>query len=116
MPNGNRTGPDGNGPMTGRGLGKCGSVLNSGFRAIRRGFGFGRGMSGRGMGYGRGMSGRGMGYGRRFVNDYVEPSSKDMTKDEEKQLLEEEKRYIVEEMKNIESEKQEIEKRLKELE
>jgi len=46
MPGGDRTGPVGAGPMTGRGLGHC------------RGGGAGYGYPGRGMGFGRGF-GRG---------------------------------------------------------
>jgi hypothetical protein len=44
MPGQDRTGPLGQGPMTGRGLGQCGQGLNRGFgRQCRRGFGFMRG-------------------------------------------------------------------------
>jgi len=39
MPALNGTGPRGQGPMTGRGLGNCGP----GYRGFGRGFGFGRG-------------------------------------------------------------------------
>ena len=39
MPALNGTGPRGQGPMTGRGLGNCGT----GYRGFGRGFGFGRG-------------------------------------------------------------------------
>ncbi len=48
MPRFDGTGPAGQGPMTGRGLGPCG-----GGQAFGRGRGAGRGM-GRGLGYGRG--------------------------------------------------------------
>ena len=51
MPRGDRTGPAGMGPMTGRRMGFCGA-------------GFGRGY-GRGAGFGRGL-GYGRGYGRGF--------------------------------------------------
>ena len=53
MPAGDRTGPEGMGPMTGRGAGLCatGQVNNTGPGfGYRRGRGFGRGM-GRGFGY-----------------------------------------------------------------
>jgi len=52
MPFGNRTGPAGMGPMTGRGLGYCAGYSVPGY--MNRAYG-------RGMGYGRGL-----GYGRRF--------------------------------------------------
>ena len=87
MPGFDRTGPIGDGPFTGRGLGPCG-----------RGMGFGRGF-GRGMAFGQG-------FGRGFGWRYTEPVS--LTKEEQKKMLEEE-------LKQIESEKQEIEKRLNEM-
>ena len=51
MPNLNGTGPNGQGPMTGRGMGPCG-----------RGMGYGRGMGF----YGRGMGCGGFGLGDLF--------------------------------------------------
>jgi len=57
MPGMNRTGPDGLGPMTGRGRGACGTAAGMG-----RGFGGGLGL-GRGFGGARGAS-RGVGPGR----------------------------------------------------
>ena len=64
MPRGNRTGPYGAGPLTGRGAGYCAGYLVPGYvnpvGGYRRGFG-----RGRGRGYGRGW-GRG-----RFV--YPQP-------------------------------------------
>lgn len=55
MPAGDRTGPQGMGPMTGRGAGFCAGNTVPGY-AGNAGFGFGRG-----RGFGRGM-GRGLGY------------------------------------------------------
>jgi len=59
MPGGNRTGPAGMGPMTGRGAGFCAGYNTPGYShpVVGRGMGMGRG---RGMGLGRGM-GRGFG-------------------------------------------------------
>ena len=85
MPRQDKTGPNGQGPMTGRGLGPCG-------RGLRRGFG--------------GGFGRGMGWRCRGIAPYAEPVS--FTEAEEKKLLEAE-------LKEIELEKQEIQKRLKEM-
>lgn len=59
MPRGDRTGPAGIGPMTGRGLGYCAGFPHPGF--MTGGGGFGRGW-GRGMGWGRGF-----GYGRGWA-------------------------------------------------
>ena len=55
MPNRDGTGPDGQGAMTGRGLGPCG-------RGTSRGLGRGRSV---GRGQGRGQ-GRGLGRGRNI--------------------------------------------------
>ncbi|MFP4258585.1 MAG: DUF5320 domain-containing protein, partial [Desulfovermiculus sp.] len=51
MPGGDRTGPMGMGPMTGRGAGFCAGMNQPG--ALTAGFGRGRGF-GRGFGRGRG--------------------------------------------------------------
>ena len=59
MPGGDRTGPAGMGPMTGRGAGYCSEYGTPGFASPVPGRGFGWGL-GRGGGYGRGG-----GWGRR---------------------------------------------------
>ena len=59
MPRGDRTGPMGAGPMTGRAAGFCAGSAAPGFASF--GGGFGRGF-GRGGGWGRGF-GRGLGRG-----------------------------------------------------
>jgi len=61
MPAGNKTGPQGMGPRTGRGAGYCAGNDSPGY--ANQGFGSGYG-SGFGRGFGRGMFGRGM-FGRR---------------------------------------------------
>lgn len=81
MPAQDGTGPNGMGPMTGRGLGPCGQG-----RGFRRGFG--RGFCGF---FGSGMA--------RNAN---------LTKEEEKKILEAE-------LKELENEKKAIEKALKEM-
>jgi len=52
MPGGDRTGPQGAGPRTGRGMGYCGEYDRTGIAnpaaELRGGFGFGRGGTGRG--------------------------------------------------------------------
>lgn len=63
MPGGDRTGPRGFGPMTGRGAGYCAGYSVPGYANPipgRGGFGFGRG-----FGRGRGWFGRGFGRGWR---------------------------------------------------
>lgn len=65
MPRGDGTGPWGQGPMTGRGLGYCASNDNPGFAAPGPGMALGRGgRSGGGGGGGRGAGGRGASGGR----------------------------------------------------
>ena len=63
MPQGDRTGPQGQGPQTGRGMGKCGPKDGTPAPRGQGGIGTGRG---RGRGTGRGVSrgtGRGGGQG-----------------------------------------------------
>ncbi len=81
MPRQDGTGPNGQGAMTGRGLGPCGG-------GMRRGFG------------------RGMGWRFWGRSQYSKPVN--LTKTEEKKILEAE-------LKEIDLEKQEIEERLKEI-
>ncbi|MGM0603337.1 MAG: DUF5320 domain-containing protein [Bacillota bacterium] len=69
MPRGDRTGPEGMGPMTGRAMGYCAGSESPGFVSgtpAYAGRGYGRGF-GRGGGYGRGRGfGMGAGRGARF--------------------------------------------------
>lgn len=61
MPRGDRTGPMGFGPMTGRAMGYCAGYSVPGYASpIGVGYGFGRG-----FGMGRGYGGRGGGFGFR---------------------------------------------------
>ena len=62
MPWGDRTGPLGLGPRTGRGLGFCSGFNSPGFTK-GPGWGFGKGW-GRGFGRGWGRGRRGFGFGR----------------------------------------------------
>lgn len=60
MPRGDRTGPMGMGPRTGRGYGYCAGYGEPGFMHPGPGFGYGRGMAwrrGRGGGFGWGRGG-----------------------------------------------------------
>lgn len=65
MPRGDRTGPNGMGPMTGRGAGYCAGYPTAGWQNPAGGIGrgFGRGRGGYGMGFGRGMGFRGRAWG-----------------------------------------------------
>ena len=88
MPRGDRTGPAGMGPMTGRGMGYCGAGYGSGL--------------GRGMGYGRGF-GRGigrMGYGPVFTPQYGSVDEKAVMADQVK-FLEEELEIAKKQLENL---------------
>jgi hypothetical protein len=68
MPRGDRTGPIGMGPMTGRRMGFCAGYSYPGFMFGGPGYGMGRGMGagrgfGRGLGLGRNRGWRYGGYG-----------------------------------------------------
>ncbi len=102
MPRGDGTGPDGQGPMTGRGAGYCAGYEMPGF--INPGFGRGRGF-GRGFGRGRGFVWR-----TRFTQAAM-PIQQIPTTITEKQ----EKQYLEQELGALKQEMQEIEKRLKDL-
>ena len=69
MPGGDRTGPMGVGPMTGRAAGYCAGYPAPGYSNPMPGRGFGMGF-GRGRGRGRG---RGMGFGRAWAMPYAAP-------------------------------------------
>ncbi len=82
MPRLDGTGPQGQGPRTGRSMGNCP----------------GTGGSGRG-GLGRGR-GRGQGFGR-FCSGCPFWNNQSVTKEDKKQILEEEKKLIEEELKKL---------------
>ena len=63
MPRGDRTGPLGAGPMTGRGVGICAGYDTPGYMNPSFGGGFGRG---RGRGFGRGFQGGGRGWRHQY--------------------------------------------------
>ncbi len=102
MPFGDGTGPNGQGPMTGRGLGFCAGYNSPGYT---------KGIPGRGRGFGWR---KGAGFGWRFFgwranSQRVQgtPSAR-ISKEEEKELVQEEIEALEEELKNLK-------KRLKEL-
>ncbi len=93
MPGGDKSGPRGSGPMTGRGLGYCTGNRGPGFSNWARG-----------MGYRLGMRFRGGG-GRRF-NRFQSPAnprgSSRLKPEEEISPLEEEAEALRDELNNIE--------------
>ena len=120
MPRGDRTGPMGYGPMTGRGMGYCAGYPTPGYMNSGPGFGYGRGM-GFARGFGRGMGrGLGMGWGRSRFADYpVQPqpegyyqAAPDMTG----LSSEEELSYLKKQAEDISQYMKDITKRIAELE
>lgn len=100
MPRGDRTGPMGAGPMTGRRMGYCAGYDAPGYVNAGYGRGYGRGLGrgcrrGFGIGYGRGFGWRAM--------FYDAPSKEEL------------KGYINEEIKFLKGQLDSLEKRLKEL-
>lgn len=128
MPWGDRTGPWGRGPMTGRGAGYCAGYDMPGYanpvggRGYGRGYGrgFGRGMGrGFGRGFGRGR-GYGRGYGRDYGNydaDYYPPISyhPNVSPVYQEPAPDEEKAYLENLVKGMEKELEDIKSRIKEL-
>ena len=114
MPGGDRTGPHGSGPRTGRALGYCAGYNTPGY--VHPGFG-----RGYGRGFGRGFRGRGRGFWWRGYRDpYYWDQSYNLglypipSKDEEKSYLEEMVKDLEEEIKQIRNRIQELSKDKKE--
>ncbi|HRW95319.1 MAG TPA: DUF5320 domain-containing protein [Bacteroidales bacterium] len=108
MPRGDRTGPMGQGPVTGRQLGYCSGYESPGYT---KGFGMGRG-SGRGRGLGWGMGrgyGRGFGRGAGYGQGYEFSSWPSYSKENEIRVLKDQ-------AESLKRAQQDIEKRLSELE
>ncbi|MBN1695063.1 DUF5320 domain-containing protein [candidate division WOR-3 bacterium] len=111
MPLGDRTGPAGLGPMTGRGAGYCAGYSVPGYMNRGPGRGFGRGW-GRGFGWGRGLGWRRAAYS--YVPDYgygvPYPAYPERISPEE------EANMLAEESRVLENELEAIKKRIKDLE
>jgi len=114
MPGGDRRGPSGFGPMTGRGMGFCSGYDRPGFANNYSGRGFARrGFGGAGFG-GAGFGGRGRGFRNRFFQaapypDWDYRGSYELTPEREMDMLRNEAKAIEGELDSIQS-------RLKELE
>ena len=105
MPRGDRTGPMGAGPMTGRAAGTCAGFAAPGTANVGRGRGCGMG-SGRGGGGGRGF-GRGMGRG------WAAPMASAVvpTGEQELAVLKQQSQQLKTDMELIQSRIQELENR-----
>ncbi|MFW9877143.1 MAG: DUF5320 domain-containing protein [Candidatus Thorarchaeota archaeon] len=125
MPSGDRTGPRGFGPRTGRGLGYCAGYDTPGYT---KGPGMGRGGAwGRGGGWGRGrggMWGRGYGYGRGWGWDYRSPAyipytqvvSPQVSTENQLSMLKQEKEYLEADLNSIKNAIDELSKKIIEME
>ncbi len=119
MPRGDRTGPWGRGPRTGRAAGYCAGFKAPGYmnpipgrNYWGRGRGFGRG---RGRGFGRGW-GRGRGFGYYDPDFYPPPSYYPESEPVHREIPpNEEKAYLANLAKSLEKELEDIKNRLKEL-
>ena len=115
MPGGDRTGPGGMGPMTGRGAGYCAGYpapryMNS--VGGRSGFGYGRGFGrGRGRGFGRGQGFRwavspyayGVSYGNPYVGPAISAQDEARALKEQAQAMQDEIGAINQRIKELES-------------
>jgi len=102
LPGGDRTGPNGLGPRTGRGLGYCSGFDSPGYtRGPGMGgyFGGGRGR-GRGIRFSRGFRGFG-GYWPPSYNPFVPISVPNVTPENQIDILKQEKEYLESEMNEI---------------
>ncbi|RKY77009.1 hypothetical protein DRQ07_09415 [candidate division KSB1 bacterium] len=104
MPRGDRTGPAGMGPMTGRAAGFCAGYNQPGFTnpvggRLGAGFGWGRGFGGRGMGFGFGRGRYFGGYGSAGYPYYGGAAG--ITKDQELDLLKNQAEALDAQLKNI---------------
>jgi hypothetical protein len=115
MPGGDRTGPWGLGPRTGRTAGYCAGYPIPGYANPGYGRGFGRGG---GRGFGRRFWGRGRGFWWRGTNPYPAPYYHDTfpepSQEEEKAYLEDMVKGLEEEIKMIRERLQELSKEKKE--
>ena len=103
MPGGDRTGPAGFGPMTGRAAGYCAGYSEPGYLnpILGRGYGFwGRGRGGFGRGFGRGFR-RGFGRAYPYYGYEMPYGQVDMSPTQEADMLRHQVKEMEEEIKAI---------------
>ncbi|MGM0508713.1 MAG: DUF5320 domain-containing protein [Fusobacteriota bacterium] len=87
MPAGDRTGPNGEGSMTGKQMGRCRNTKNT--ESFNNPRGFGRGCRKDSRGSGRRNNGLGRGYGsRRYPNSFMDMDNQKSFLENEKDRLE----------------------------
>jgi len=106
MPRGDRTGPMGSGPMTGRGMGFCAGSTGPGFMSPGPSYGFGRG-----RGFGREF-GLGRGRGWRHLYPQATPYStfQPFTEEQEMDALEEQAKILEDELNQLKKRQIELKK------
>lgn len=108
MPGGDRTGPQGRGPLTGRKMGFCAGNDRPGFQQPVGGYG-GYGRGNRGFGRGRGGMGYGRGYGYRgYYPPYYVPGPAPVypvpTKEQQVEDLKRTKEYLQSQLEDLSNE------------
>ena len=106
MPGGDRTGPSGMGPVTGRGAGYCASYPVPGYANFIPGQGLGFGF-GRGFGRGRGSRSNRLNYGPfegyayQAGRYYQDTNAPELTAQQEAEMLKKEAKLMQEEVSSI---------------
>ena len=123
MPRGDRTGPTGFGPATGRGMGYCAGNAGPGFMypgpgpGFGRGGGFGRGL-GRGFGLGRGYGRQHLGLGRFWGYPYPQTtpysSYQPFNEEQEIDFLDNQTKMLEDELKQMKKRQEELKMRKQE--
>ncbi|MDH7554428.1 MAG: DUF5320 domain-containing protein [Spirochaetota bacterium] len=111
MPRGDRTGPYGAGPMTGRGAGYCAGYGVPGYANPAGRFGasgIGRGFGGRGRGFSHWFYATGLPGWMRF--GYNLPAAYQYSKDDEKSFLKEQVDFLSKTIENLNKRLAELEK------
>ena len=98
MPRGDRTGPAGEGPQTGRRMGFCAGYDHPGF--MNQGRGYGGGYRG-GFGYGGGF-GFGGGFGRGFRHGFRSFYGENIPGESEKSMIENEISILKDQLSSLE--------------
>ena len=99
MPRGDRTGPMGSGPMTGRRMGHCAGYTGPGFMSPEPGYRFGRG----------GRFGRFWGYPYPQTTPYS--SLQPFNEEQERDFLDDQTKMLEDELKQIKKRQEELKKR-----
>lgn len=109
MPRGDRTGPVGAGPLTGRGMGYCSGSARPGFTYPGPRYGLGRGMGlGGGRGWRRGGFGQFWGYPYPPANPYV--NFQPINDEQEMDILDDQVKMLESEIKQIKRRQAELKK------